>query len=317
MLILLEGCDRSGKSTLAEELADITGGEVIHRGKPECHPLEEYESFLEDYVPGSGQTLILDRWHVGERVWPGVFNRQSAYDLPMFRHTEMYLRSRGACLIYAARDDKRAWSAELKQFEEPIHGKSLTKALKLYDEALAERYPNEWWYDFTVEKGRGRQQWLTDFLAFALREESTAAKMYDVTREWVGNPQPQVMLVGEQVGLGPLLEKYPNAPRVPFVPYKETSGHFMLNELGDEWRDVAIVNSHRRDGTPESLEAMWERLGYPEIVALGKIAFARARDAFDDVAEVLSIPHPQFVRRFKRAEGPGWYRDQLLQALEL
>src|SRR5580765_4211415 len=104
MLIIIEGPDGVGKTTLAESLAKElaeSGDEVelLHRGPPKSHPLDEYVLPLLDYVPGLGRHVICDRWHWGEAVYPQVLDRTSLLDDPVFRYIEMFLRSRGALVV--------------------------------------------------------------------------------------------------------------------------------------------------------------------------------------------------------------------------
>lgn len=98
MLIILEGPDGAGKSTLAQELAAHLGRttsdkvEVWHRGAPTHHPLEEYLLPLLSYRPGTGHHLILDRWHWGEAVYPKILNRPTQLGDAAWWSIEAYLR---------------------------------------------------------------------------------------------------------------------------------------------------------------------------------------------------------------------------------
>ena len=42
MIFVIEGLDRTGKTTLARQLADTHGLPYRHFSKPEQHPLDEY-----------------------------------------------------------------------------------------------------------------------------------------------------------------------------------------------------------------------------------------------------------------------------------
>ncbi|MGH8896341.1 MAG: hypothetical protein ACRDZ4_04785, partial [Egibacteraceae bacterium] len=58
-LVVIEGPDLTGKSTLAARLGRELSGVVRHAGKPEHHPIDEYETALtgpngETYVPLNG-----------------------------------------------------------------------------------------------------------------------------------------------------------------------------------------------------------------------------------------------------------------------
>ena len=102
MLIILEGPDGAGKSTVAGELVKLLGSEteILHRGPPTSHLLDEYETPLLSYTPGSGRHIVCDRWHVGEWVYPEVVGRVSQADGALWAHIELFLRAKGAIVVF-------------------------------------------------------------------------------------------------------------------------------------------------------------------------------------------------------------------------
>src|SRR5690606_40757215 len=104
MLCILEGPDGSGKSSLAERLIqriletpryaeDVV--DYAHKKRPtEDSLLAEYLRPLADYEPGRHRHLILDRWHLGELVYPEMTDRQTLATAAEFTYLEMFLRSR-------------------------------------------------------------------------------------------------------------------------------------------------------------------------------------------------------------------------------
>lgn len=308
MLIIIEGVDRTGKSTLAETICKIADAKLVHSSKPSGHPLETYEGDLMSYDPRRDR-LVLDRWHIGERVWPTIFGRESEYDMPMFKHTEMFLRSRGAVVVYAERTDHEQWARELAEFNEPINGVTGAHARHLFDEALVQRYWNEQSYNFHKDNVHHFARTITKR---AEREARDSAKILDVTTEYVGSMRPRTLLIGERQNDGP--GAVLTSPNLPFVPYRGTSGHFMWDDL-EYWQDLGACNATKKDGTPENLVALWRALGRPTVVALGKKAAARANEELCEFLDVREIPHPQYVRRFKRAEGHGYYARLLKEAI--
>lgn len=94
MIVIFEGPDGSGKTTLAREVADKTGATYIHAQAPERHPLVEYTAPLdpnEDYV--------LDRWHWGEMVYGPLFRGESGLTTEQFWAVEQYLDDLGAVVV--------------------------------------------------------------------------------------------------------------------------------------------------------------------------------------------------------------------------
>lgn len=76
MITIVEGADGTGKTTLARRIADASSARYVHSGAPTRH------TWWEEYVApclNSTEDLVLDRWHVGERVWPELFRRASLF----------------------------------------------------------------------------------------------------------------------------------------------------------------------------------------------------------------------------------------------
>jgi len=111
MLYVIEGVDRTGKSTLANYLKHTQQpgfygvGEVIHWERPKCSSaIDEYVQPLMDYEPGAGRTVVCDRHFLGERVWPHIFGRESLMSLSEQECVELFLRDRGAVCVLATRE---------------------------------------------------------------------------------------------------------------------------------------------------------------------------------------------------------------------
>lgn len=104
MLVVVEGCDRTGKTSLCEKLVRDWGGEILHFGPPEKSAIAEYVEPLLSYVPGKGKNLFVDRHYLGETVWPEFFGRESRMTGAEQLCIELFLRSRGAVCVRTWRD---------------------------------------------------------------------------------------------------------------------------------------------------------------------------------------------------------------------
>jgi len=78
-IILIEGVDGTGKTTLARTLQQVSSHRALfHAGPPQtASAFREYVRPLE--LANDGWTIICDRWHLGEMVWPTIFGRESMY----------------------------------------------------------------------------------------------------------------------------------------------------------------------------------------------------------------------------------------------
>ena len=105
MLIVLEGPDGAGKTTLAEALMagfyrkwQSGTFKVEHRGplRLNVDPVDEYT--LPDYDPTDKTNLVVcDRWHLSEAVYGPIYRGASRVDLGFH---EKWLDDRGALKLY-------------------------------------------------------------------------------------------------------------------------------------------------------------------------------------------------------------------------
>lgn len=82
LVTIIEGTDGVGKTTFAEWFAKRSGGYYVHASAPTHDDagdeyLEPVLRYLEE--TNFSQHLVLDRWHIGEMVWPDIFGRESLF----------------------------------------------------------------------------------------------------------------------------------------------------------------------------------------------------------------------------------------------
>lgn len=109
-IIIIEGTDGTGKSTLARELQQV-GYAYVHASAPqESNWYDEYVGPLVGAVQ-SCTPVVCDRWHIGELVWPQIFKRQSLFATDSeFRTCHDAIVNMGALVIILTRegDDVKA-----------------------------------------------------------------------------------------------------------------------------------------------------------------------------------------------------------------
>lgn len=122
MLIILEGVDRTGKSTLARALQAQTGAAVLHKSAPRQEdPLTEYLAPLAGYAPRTNLNLICDRWHWGETVWPGIYGRPALFrDASTFDYVDEAIASMGAIAVHCTGDSISVWNDVVRTSDEPL-----------------------------------------------------------------------------------------------------------------------------------------------------------------------------------------------------
>jgi hypothetical protein len=110
-LIYVEGVDHTGKSTLAGELKRLLQERdpghdvrVQHFSAPKSDALHEYVAPIINY-DHEREHLVLDRFHVGEAVWPKYFGRESRMTDVERALIEQFLVSIGAVGVLAQRPE--------------------------------------------------------------------------------------------------------------------------------------------------------------------------------------------------------------------
>lgn len=291
MLVVLEGVDGSGKSSLADaiarEIQDRTGEPVEqhHHGPLERDPVDEYVFDIQDYFPGSGRHLVIDRLHWGELVYGPIYRDKSAVSEAQFRWIELWLQSRGAAIFHVTQPlevIQRRLAARGEDFLRPEHVKHVLSGFA----AVAKKAITHQ-MDVSPEGDTARLVGkIVDSAAYA---ETRVAQLASVYPSLIGDPLPHTLLVGDKRGGKP-----PHPTTSAFLPVAANSSVFLLEALdSDWWRGVAIVN-----GVEEAnrLPHLIDDLYGPNVVALG-------RNASDILIEYdiehAAVPHPQYARRFQ------------------
>lgn len=141
MLIIIEGPDLCGKTFLARRLVeDINSqgqvAEYLHASAPKSDDAHvEYLLPLKWYVPGDGASAVIDRWHIGEAVWPRVFGRPSIMGPRDFDDIEYELKFRGALLVRCERPVRTLAKDLRTKRDEPISDTQASEVLWAFDAA--------------------------------------------------------------------------------------------------------------------------------------------------------------------------------------
>lgn len=308
MLIIVEGVDGAGKSTLVRRLAQTitttTGDavQILHRGPPELHPIDEYERPLWSYRPGSGH-IIADRWHLGELVYPQVVGRTTKLDAGTLRHIELLLASRGASVIHVTAELNVLRDRLVARGDDLITPDMLAEIKIRYAYVMSKMttLPRSTYY------GDPSESTLNKIVETLLKHDEDVRTLNDFVT-YVGTTTPDLLLYGDVRGPG---SDRSTAPA--FGPYPNTSGNYLLNALEETRLESPALSSHRdwnRIGIANACDVddpltLWNRLGQPRAVALGVNAHRRLDERG---IPHLEAPHPQYWRRFHHHEQLGYGR---------
>lgn len=300
MLIILEGPDGAGKTTLANDIAvylatlphyNGSAIDILHRGPATQHPLDEYELPLIGYRPGTGH-LVCDRWHLGEAVYPRILNRTTRWDVAVARHINLFLKSRGACVVGMLATTDELVTRLITR------GDDLIQPAQLTDIAYAYRLLRD---EYQVANVAEPRNVITPrrVVGYAYLHQR-ACQVLNKFETYIGSPHPRRLLLGE------IRAKLPPTKRgMPaFAPYPATSGHYLLTHLNTGQHDVGLANACDVDNPL----LLWKTLNRPPVVALGRRAHAQLRDL--EVPHAV-VPHPQYIRRFHHSGGAA-YADLIM-----
>lgn len=89
-IYILEGPDGTGKSTLANAIAEQTKGHVLHCSYDKNWNIQRYHAEIMNAAVSLSQyqDVVIDRWAPSEWVYGNVFREEASYDV--FRFIESY-----------------------------------------------------------------------------------------------------------------------------------------------------------------------------------------------------------------------------------
>lgn len=290
MFVIIEGIDCAGKSTLATQVVDALSArgdsvEELHRGVPERAVLDEYQLDVELYRPNQGRSIVADRWHWGEPVYGELYRGKSELGVAGMRFVELFLRSRGAITVLAEAPSSVILQRFEQRGEDYLKPEDVDRVLAHYGEL----------YDLSAT-GVLRTELdgpVNDVVEQVLQHGDFWANLtadLEPYQTYVGDRTPGVLLLGEERSDTSV------SSLTAFRPDKINSAHYLLNALpGSIWRSVGLANLFEEP----DLEGLLETLAQPPIIALGR----RVSDELKKRGiEHGSVPHPQWVKRFKHSE---------------
>ena len=290
MLIIIEGCDATGKSTLAETLgararADGYDVEMIHCGPPKAHPIVEYQYALNGYRPGTNKVIIADRWHLGADVYGPIKRGDDGLSPAVRWHIEMFLKSRGALLVLAQPRNRGDLLHRMRTRGEDFITEDeaflvVDKFAAVYKESM-------------LAKTTGSIPFDVDAIYNLAKVHDASCASLSQFSSYVGPRRPKILLLGDK--------KNRNNPtntdllsEGAFVPYGRSSGTFLIEALlaqsPETMKDVGIANANE-----EEVGVLWDSLFNPFVIALGSAASDTCKRGY---VPHRAVAHPAYMRRF-------------------
>jgi hypothetical protein len=293
MLIILEGPDCAGKSTLAGALVarlakDSPSAEVnlLHRGPPEGrHPLDEYAAPLFEFDPREPRHIVCDRWHLGEVVYPIVKGRPTSMTPGVHTWIEKFLMTRGAFVGIVNPSYPLLKQRLNTRGDDHVDEKELWQIREQFDLL-------DMWHHRTYHSAPT----VDDILASAGGVRTRVHKTRFTT--YVGPYAPELVLVGDRrhcSGVDCQHGKKHSVYGPAFAPYPATSGQWLMDALAAAGKGATSSIGFINVNDVDDIGQFYEEAFRPKLVALGVNA-SHGLDARG--LKHSAIPHPQYMRRF-------------------
>jgi hypothetical protein len=308
LLIIEEGSDGGGKTALANTVRDawLAAGnspgsvQITHKGPPDdphsC-PFLEYEVALDreplnSFALSLDKLLILDRWHIGDKIYGPRYRGYARYTPAGMLHTELALSSLGAVKVLCSPPLETVQKRVADRGDDYIDQEDLPRIHAEYI-THAETY-GYYFIDGLQDQDSAVKHLLSDtFFKTGVAQSLAAASAGTYT----GPLFPYAVFVGDELGGNALRAsgRFGEYMR-PFTPVTpDTSSEWLLDAFlkCGIVNTAGLVNAHHPG---VNLAALAKLLPGARWVALG----ARASTALDGFGiEHARVHHPQFERRFR------------------
>ena len=309
MLVIVEGTDASGKTTLVTEiqkqLKDTLKDreiEFFHKSKPEEMTrrwvLNDYVVSIEN-SDWTQRTGVADRWHWGEVTYAPIKRPESNTDgygllgVAGWRWVELFLASRGVSQVWLYQPLEVIKKRLAVRGDDYVSVDELDQILAQYRKAGSQTAT-----DFSIIEPDPSSLDKVPELAKKIIDDSyynmIKTKKLKQFPWYIGQSEPQVLLVGDTQNVK---DKYGRETILPFMPVDGNSGEFLLSSLVNKfWKTVGIINVN--DPHVTEVEELWNVLHRPRIIALGRLAEKGLKAHGFREEQYVVLPHPQHVRRF-------------------
>lgn len=281
-MIILEGVDGSGKTTLAHKLAHELHLEVEHFGVPVGDPCGIYHQRMMEL----SHPMIFDRLFHSEIPYSIVKRRTRYMKFLQFSMLELTASSLPHLLVYCRPSRLVVNARYVEDGDDYVDVGEINKLYDEYDELMMRSCLNMVQYDGVSDPAP-----IIERAVEACDERKW--NNYNIWRDrgmpGIGSLTPKYLFVGERYN--------PNAKHQ--VTFWSRSGEYLLYclmDAGINLRDCHFTNSLSLILDPLSKKQI-ELLRPERIICLGEIAYNIVKPSVPD-AIVKRVPHPAYSQRF-------------------
>ena len=302
-VIILEGPDGAGKTTLAHKLADRLGARYVHLG-PMTNVKDLGRIYVEAMLPAiqGYQTVIMDRAWFSEEPYGTVFREgKLRNDSVIDAMLERLVLSCTGVVIYCDTDPKRLVESftSRKGQEYLDRADQMLAVARAYRDRMGRTELSMFRYDYASDDVDS----ITQSLKFQLDLQSPHYADWEST----GNLNGSVLLVGEGYTDH---QNTDNLLQRPFVSFARNGSSYWLTrqlQVGEiPERELCWINQDRDPAIVyDLLSAMFGNLKL--VACLGAEASKTmdknfASELRERGIRMVNLPHPQHHRRFKHHE---------------
>lgn len=281
-VVILEGPDGAGKTTLATHLEQEHGFRYIHTGKPsgEGSLLVEYCLVL-DQARRSGEKVVIDRLHVGESVYGPIMRGDDQITSEGQEIIQRFINAMGAVEVFCLPPYnvcEKNWAERHFQGREYVTEVQKFKSIYAAYERFSRlpRHSKAMVYDYTSRSMGDTGETIVKEL------EGRQALPF----ECIGSLTGSFLIVGEVANQAKL-----DAPWVDLG----NSSHYLntvLWDAGFQENELVFINAKKLDGSPNDPVQVAAELGLT-VIALGGVA-SKAMRKYPH----YSLAHPAYWKRF-------------------
>lgn len=290
-IIVLEGPDGSGKTTLAKHLKENHGYQYHHEGPPPAspEPLVYYGKILYEALQNPDGPVVFDRFAIGEAIYGPLLRNTNLMPTFALRTINRLMDAYGVKLVFCLPGYEAAYKNWKNRKGELFKDNGIFEQVyQRYESLAASRglFPLSVTFDYhKVDLN----------LAGKLLTASDLAQFppaYWLPKGVIGSPSATFLFVGEVANQDSL--------DLPFFSTQGCSPYLMdiLDRAGFQDREMAFTNAQDLEGNPNATLRS-QRLQNLHVVALGRTAGAILRKMRVDCKEVA---HPQYWKRFHQAD---------------
>jgi thymidylate kinase len=282
VLIIIEGADKTGKTTLAKRLCERLKYDYAHFGAPGKNPAQEYANFLQTIE----RPVVCDRFLYGEQVYGPLLRGKTLITELQLKTLERLSRSKGAILIHACTPYLTVSERLKRDGDNMITPEQNYHAYFDFERIISKA-------NIPILKYQAANSNSADDFIDEVRSVIEAARLQAITASTVCTGigtilGPKIVFVGEKLN-----------DKVTWLglPFDNgSSSQYLLEcmrKANIDEKQVYLVNAN----TLTSEEVLFLRFnGCARFIALGNVASRRLLELGVIHA---GLPHPQYWKRFK------------------